>query len=134
MIVCNNSGVEQCQPRGIFRAAHQPGNQLNRFLQIVDVVDKQGVALTFESRQNPGAQQRGLARARFGEQYSETELRIQQRVRPARNVHAALQAGESRGIIFAESHQSPDGPRVAGPGPPNRRGEGRQLPCESPAP
>jgi hypothetical protein len=76
MIVCNNSGVEQCQPRGIFRAAHQPGNQLNRFLQIVDVVDKQGVALTFESRQNPGAQQRGLARARFGEQYSETELRI----------------------------------------------------------
>ena len=37
MIVCNNSGVEQCQPRGIFRAAHQPGNQLNRFLQIVDV-------------------------------------------------------------------------------------------------
>jgi hypothetical protein len=68
MIVCNNSGVEQCQPRGIFRAAHQPGNQLNRFLQIVDVVDKQGVALTLESRQNSGAQQRGLARARFGEQ------------------------------------------------------------------
>jgi len=76
MIVCNNSGVEQCQPRGIFRAAHQPGNQLNRFLQIVNVVDKQGVASTFESRQNPGAQQRDLARARFGEQYSETELRI----------------------------------------------------------
>jgi len=96
MIVCNNSGVEQCQPRGIFRVAYQPGNQLNRFLQIVDVVDKQGVALTLESRQNPGAQQRGLARARFGEQYSETELRIRDvRVGPDGAVYLLTDSGTS---------------------------------------